>query len=157
MHVYKVTKTYGHNLGLSAAFRQHRADSHCAQLHGYALEVTVEFEADTLNSSNWVIGFGDLSVVKDFLTTTFDHKTLIAEDDPQLYLFQKLAEEGVINLVVLKSVGCEAFAEHIAKFIEYYLKVVCDKMPDSRFDNKPRLNSVEVREHSGNAASWVRK
>ena len=42
---YVSTKTYGHEVGLSCAFRQHKADSHCAKLHGYALSVKVEFEA----------------------------------------------------------------------------------------------------------------
>ena len=35
---YYSTKTYGHNIGLSAVFRQPNADhSHCHFLHGYSL------------------------------------------------------------------------------------------------------------------------
>lgn len=46
---YKSTKLYGHEIGLSAAFRQWRAESHCRFLHGYALAVRFEFEADELD------------------------------------------------------------------------------------------------------------
>jgi 6-pyruvoyltetrahydropterin/6-carboxytetrahydropterin synthase len=41
-----VKKTYGHELGLSACFRQHRAKSHCRFLHGYPLSFTFTFAAD---------------------------------------------------------------------------------------------------------------
>ena len=37
---YYSTKTYGHNIGLSAVFRQPNADhSHCHLLHGYSLAI----------------------------------------------------------------------------------------------------------------------
>ena len=35
--MYRSSKTYGHEIGLSAAFRQWRAQSHCRLIHGYAL------------------------------------------------------------------------------------------------------------------------
>ena len=47
---YKSTKTHGHAIGLSAAFRQWRADSHCKYLHGYALAVKFVFEAGELDA-----------------------------------------------------------------------------------------------------------
>src|SRR4051812_23270084 len=65
--VYGSTKTYAANVGLSAAFRQHPADSHCNQLHGYALEVSACFEADSLDHRNWVIDFGGLKDFKRWL------------------------------------------------------------------------------------------
>ena len=39
------------------------------------------FESKTLNDKNWVIDFGDLGVLKDFLKKSFDHTTAVAEDD----------------------------------------------------------------------------
>ena len=42
--IYKSTKHYGHNIGLSAVFRQPNADhSHCRFLHGYSLAFTFTF------------------------------------------------------------------------------------------------------------------
>lgn len=38
------TKTYGHNIGLSAVFRQPHADSHCRFLHGYSLQLIVGYQ-----------------------------------------------------------------------------------------------------------------
>ena len=47
------TKHYGHNIGLSAVFRQPNADhSHCHLLHGYSLAFTFKFVCDKLDNNN---------------------------------------------------------------------------------------------------------
>ena len=47
------TKHYGHNIGLSAVFRQPNADhSHCHLLHGYSLAFTFTFGCDELDNKN---------------------------------------------------------------------------------------------------------
>ena len=52
---YRVIKTYGNETGLSCAFRQWKATSHCSLIHGYALGFEVTFEASELDKRNWVI------------------------------------------------------------------------------------------------------
>lgn len=159
--MYKVTKTYGHDLGLSCCFRQWRASSHCAQLHGYAIAVKLEFVSDSLDHRNWVIDFGALKPVKDYLVELFDHKTLLAKDDPELDRFIELAEIGLIELRTLDAVGCEAFAETVFKFVDGWLTE--NKWKESKDMDEPvfafrnlTLQSVEVREHGANAASYIR-
>ncbi len=61
---------------VSAAFRQWRAASHCNQVHGYALEFRVKFEADVLDERNWVVDFGNLKQIKAWLEEEFDHRTM---------------------------------------------------------------------------------
>ena len=58
------TKTYGHNIGLSAVFRQLHADSHCRFLHGYSLQFKFTFGCDELDEKNWVVDFGGLKFEK---------------------------------------------------------------------------------------------
>ena len=141
------TKTYNHNIGLSCAFRQWRAKhSHCKYMHGYALSVRINFKG-MLNDRNWVYDFGDLKFVKQFLQDTFDHKTVIAEDDPELETFKELEEKGLIQLVVIPHVGCEKFAEYICKEIAPQIVV--------NSNERVKLMSVEVREHSGNSAIYI--
>lgn len=144
--VYKSTKTFGHNLGLSAAFRQWRADSHCAFIHGYALQVHLEFEADELDGRNWVVDFGGLKTIKHWIETTFDHKTLVAQDDPELEHFHVLHNKGIIDLVVVKDVGCERFAEMVFDHVSAWLT------EQSEYAGRVRLSKVEVREHGANSA-----
>lgn len=142
---YASTKTYGHEIGLSACFRQWRADSHCRFLHGYALAVRLEFEADTLDARNWVMDFGSLKLLKAWLQNTFDHKTLVAEDDPALKRFENLDRDGLIQLMVVPATGCEAFAKLIFDHTNKWLRA-------EGHAPRIRLREVEVREHGANSA-----
>lgn len=139
--MFKSTKEYGHNVGLSCCFRQHKAKSHCNLLHGYAIAVKLTFRAAELDHRNWVQDFGGLREVKEFLTSTFDHKLLVAEDDPQKDELCALAGMGLADVLVLDAVGCEAFAFHI------HLEV--SKMMNN---TRVQLESVEVKEHGANSA-----
>ena len=67
------TKTYGHNIGLSAVFRQPHADhSHCRFLHGYSLGFKFKFACNELDNKNWVVDFGGLKPLKKWLEDSFD-------------------------------------------------------------------------------------
>jgi 6-pyruvoyltetrahydropterin/6-carboxytetrahydropterin synthase len=146
-----VTKTYGHDCGLSATFRQWRAKSHCRFIHGYALSVELTFVcADNETDENgWVINFGGLKPLKQWLQDTFDHKTLVARDDPKYQHFLSLAAVGLIQLVPVERTGCEAFAELIAKQVAGMLAA------GELGDTKARLVSVKVSEHGANSASFI--
>lgn len=144
---YYSTKTYGHEIGLSAAFRQWRAESHCKYLHGYAMAVKFIFAAEELDVRNWVVDFGSLKSLKGWLEDTFDHKTLVAEDDPEIGFFQTLANRGVIQMVVVPATGCEKFAEMIYEATEVWLK-------DNGYAPRVSLVSVEIKEHGANSAIY---
>ena len=146
--IFRSTKTYGHNEGLSCCFRQWRAThSHCRFIHGYALAFRFVFAAAELDQNHWCFDFGALKPVREWLKSTFDHTMLVAEDDPELPRFELLARDGLIDLRVLPATGCEAKArytfDHVASFIE--------KASSSRV----WLESVEVMEHSGNSAIYT--
>lgn len=142
---YASTKTYGHEIGLSAAFRQWRADSHCRFLHGYALAVRFEFETDQLDVRNWVVDFGSLKSLKGWLEALFDHKTVVAEDDPERAWFEEAHRRGICDVVFVPATGCERFAEMIFEATEVWLY-------DNGYAPRVRLASVEVREHGANSA-----
>lgn len=149
---FSVTKTYGHDLGLSACFRQWRAESHCRHLHGYALAFKLTFAANSLDERNWVIDFGELKPVKQFLVDTFDHKLLVAMDDPELGTLGALAGKGVADVLVLPHVGCEAFAAYVADHVKVWLAKRNREKNDTR---ALALVSVQCAEHGANSAGWV--
>lgn len=150
MTTFRATKTYGHEIGLSCAFRQWRAESHCRFLHGYALAFRLEFEAENVDENGWVIDFGGLKPIKDFLVENFDHRLLVARDDPALELFKDLHAKGVADVLVLPRVGCEAVAGHVFRHVSGWLM-------DTGAGPRVRLVSVEVREHAGNSASALNR
>lgn len=145
---YRSSKCYGHEIGLTAVFRQWRAQSHCRFLHGYALKVHIEFEADELDERRWVVDFGSLKSFKALLEATFDHKLLIAEDDPQFDELWELGEAGLAQPVVVPATGCEAFAEMIYSGAELWVK-------DNGYAPRVRVHSVTVSEHGANSATFT--
>lgn len=149
---YLVTKTYGHDLGLSACFRQHRAlHSHCSYLHGYALAFTFTFSANKLDERNWVIDFGGLKWLKKWLTETFDHKLFVAADDPYIDELMGLGPLGLADPMVIPNVGCEQFAKLAALYVMHYLN---DNYQTAITHRELQLRSVECREHGSNSATY---
>lgn len=163
------TKTYGHDQGFTSVFRQWRAHSHCRFLHGYSLGFKFVFAAMTLDNNGWVVDFGGLKPLKQILTDTFDHKLLVAADDPWLPVFKQMhrsdgrglsglmdpalpAEHSehngavpCVDLVIVPATGCEAFARMVYDVAEQWLV-------DAGFSPRVRLVSVEVSEHGANSA-----
>ena len=139
---YRVTKTYGNERGLSCAFRQWRADSHCRLIHGYSLGFRFIFEARKLDENNWVYDFGDMGFIKDFLEDNFDHILMIASDDPRKEDLYNL--DGVAEIRELPVVGCEAFAEYVYSYVGREVK--------EQTNERVRLVSVECFEHGANSA-----
>ena len=139
---YRVTKTYGNERGLSCAFRQWKADSHCKLIHGYSLGFRFVFEAETLDKRNWVYDFGDLGFIKLFLEDNFDHIMMIAQDDPRKHDLYNL--DGIAEIRELPVVGCEAFAEYVYSYVGNEVSI--------RTNNRVSLVSVECFEHGANSA-----
>ena len=141
-------KEFGHEPGLSCCFRQHKAThSHCSLLHGYAISVRLDFVASELDDCNWVMDFGGFSTVKDFLKRTFDHKLLVAEDDPQLDQICALGGLGLADVVVLEKVGCEAFAKLVFDFVAPWAF--------EQTGGRVELFKVTIKEHGANGATYA--
>lgn len=145
--VYYSTKTYGHDRGFSCAFRQWRADSHCNRVHGYALGFRFVFGTRQLDNRNWVVDFGGLKDLKARLEDTFDHTTVVAEDDPDLDWFMIARERGFIKLVLMDNVGCE-------KFAKYAYELAKDWLAANGLSPRVWVESVEVSEHGSNSAIY---
>lgn len=148
--IYRSTKHFDHNEGLSCCFRQWRAThSHCSLVHGYALSVKFVFATFNLDERNWCFDFGAMKEVRSWLRHMFDHTMCVAEDDPHLETFRDMHAKGLVDLRVLPAVGCEATSrivyDHVAPMI------------DKETGGRVWLESVEVREHSGNSASYERR
>jgi 6-pyruvoyltetrahydropterin/6-carboxytetrahydropterin synthase len=159
---YQSTKTYGHELGLSACFRQHRAKhSHCSLLHGYALSFKFVFECDELDDKNWVQDFGGLKELKQWLVNRFDHKLIVSEDDPNKDDLCMLAGLDLADVIVLPAVGCEAFAQMAWEFAAALIYDGQRKLfihgDHGTITTKQRVRvvSCECAEHGANSAIYI--
>ena len=152
MSTFKSTKLFD---GYSTCFRQWKAEgTHCKYLHGYAVSFRVWFEGE-LDERNWVWDFGGMKRAKntiagkspkEFFTWLLDHTTVVAEDDPYLDLFKQMHTDGLIQLRILPSVGCERFAEYLYRTINNFLSI--------ETEGRVKAIKVEVFEHERNSASY---
>ena len=141
--------------GYSACFRQWKAEgTHCRFLHGYAVSFRVWFEGE-LDERNWVWDFGGMKRAKGningltpkaYFDYLLDHTSIVAEDDPYMDMFQQMHSDGVIQLRILPSVGCERFAEFLYEKINTFLS--------QETNGRVRATKVEVYEHERNSASY---
>ncbi len=145
--MYRTTKRFGHDMGLSCAFRQWKAESHCHFIHGYAFAVEMIFECATLDERFWVVDFGSFSAVKDFLRYMYDHTLLVAENDPYRETLLALSDLGLVQTRIVPATGCEATAKEIYNYVARWLK--------KQRGDVVRLVSVEVSEHGANSATYI--
>lgn len=146
MKKFVSTKSYSHIAPV--AYRQWRAESHCNLVHGYSLSFHFEFEALELDIRNWVVDFGSLRELKQKLEEWFDHKLLVAEDDPNRADFEELAAKGLAKITYVEATGCEA----IAQFLYDYINDIM--LPSWGADVADRVwcTKVQVRETPSNMA-----
>lgn len=147
MTKYISTKTYRH-LG-PVAYRQWRSDSHCNQVHGYALSFHFEFEADTLDARNWVVDFGGLKPLKGLLEDWFDHTLLVAEDDPMKEHLLNLGALGLAKITLVEKTGCEGIADFLYQYVNEQF------LPNYGEGERVWCSKVEVRETDSNMAMRV--
>ena len=55
----------------------------CASIHGYDREVEFTF-AGEIDEHGWIVPFGELKPIKQFLEYYFDHVTVLPADDPRI-------------------------------------------------------------------------
>jgi 6-pyruvoyltetrahydropterin/6-carboxytetrahydropterin synthase len=115
--------------------------------------------------------FGGLKAFKEWSEYMFDHTTIIAEDDPHLDKFKRLADlglndvGGVLDLRIVQGVGCEKFAElaylKMNDILQAYQRGESYTLPNGKtFEARypvgegVKLKSVEVFEHQANSAIY---
>ncbi len=141
------TKTYT-ELG-PVAYRQWRDEGNCHYLHGYALSFHFEFECETLDFRNWCVDFGGLRPLKSQLEDWFDHRLLVAEDDPQKDLLLQLEKAGLAKIHVMPRLGCEAISDMLYEYVNGIFLI------DNGWGDRVWCCKVEVREKEANSAMRV--
>ena len=79
----------------------------------------------------------------------FDHKTVVAKDDPLLNSFIEMEEKGMLELTIVDNVGCEAFARFAFDLADQWLHT-------NGLVPRVQIASVEVKEHGANSAIFSR-
>jgi len=116
----------------------------CAKWHGYDRSVHFEFTGD-VDQHGWIVGFGDLKAVKEFLEYYFDHTALAGADDPRLEQIYQAHIDGLVDLRVLPyGVSMEMSALFIWEQVNPFIYELTD--------GRVYVSKVECREHDKNSA-----
>ena len=140
---FRSTKTYRN---LPCAHRRWRHDGHCAHVHGYSRSITLIFRCHERTANGFVMDFGALKPVKDWLEAHFDHTLLLDSDDPLLPKFRELEAANACRLVVYDDVGMEGTAQFVFDWVDVWVRETTE--------GRVQLESVECRENDKNSATY---
>lgn len=146
---YFSTKRFG---PISTGHRQWRHNGHCAFVHGYGRIVEIVFGAEELDARGWVVDFGDLRDVKKWLEEEWDHRVLLAYDDPLLEEFKALDEKGGIDINILPP----EYGPGIEQSCKYVFDNV-DEIINEKTHERCWVESVRIWEHENNSAFYERE
>lgn len=125
--------------------------------HNWAFEFT--FACRERDVNGFVIDFGDLKWLKEWLAVHFDHTLVLNQDDPALeYLKRVLVDETPALGALLP--GTLAFAEIIvvpnagAEGLAAFLFEEVDRLLIAHTDGRVHLHSIAVYEDEKNSANY---
>jgi 6-pyruvoyltetrahydropterin/6-carboxytetrahydropterin synthase len=139
------TKTFA---GYPCAHRQPLHKGHCALVHGYSRSFTFIFQSQTLDECGFVVDFGSLKWVKQYLDHMFDHTLLLVPDDPLMDHFRAIeAGGGAMIRLMPHGVGMEGTARLITETVDHELR--------ARSKGRCWVLMVESRENEKNSGIYV--
>lgn len=149
MTQYKFVSTKEYVDLFPCAYRQHRTDSHCQFIHGYAFSMKFYFGTNDLDARNFVADYGGLSELKATLQDQFDHTLLVSQDDPHLDWYKEAEKRGIAKLTILPNLGCESLADMLYRYVN---GVFIPDMWGPGEANRIWCFRVEIRETQSNMA-----
>jgi len=152
--MYLSTKKFG---PISTGHRQPKAaetrnSARCMWAHGYGREIEFTFIAESLDDRGWVVDFGGLRGIKDWIEEQWDHRLLLTDTDPLLSEFQKLHDLGGVNINIMESAkGWGPGIEQSCKFLFDNINYKIQNLTSDRCE----IYSVQVWEHQNNSAKFI--
>ena len=144
---YTCTKRYPE---ICVAHRHWKAGTHCAYIHGYARSTEITIGCDVLDERGWVIDLGGLRDIRKFLEAAWDHRLLVADDDPLLADLRTLEAKGALSLNVMDSTkGWSPALEGSCQYIYDHAQPIVHAASKGR----ARIVKIEIWEKGDNRAA----
>ena len=134
---------------ITTGHRQWKDNGHCSYAHGYGRYVEFTFGCDERDEKGWVFDFGGLKEVKKWLEDQWDHRLLLAHDDPLLNDFLALDKKGGVYVNVLP----EPYGPGIEDSCKYVFDNV-NVMVMNTTDDRAWIENVRIYEHENNWADY---
>lgn len=137
---------------LPFAHRQPNHAGHCALIHGHSWTFTFEFAATHLDECGFVVDFGGLKWLREWLEERFDHTLVLNDTDPALPFMRMLEapqSPGVLAKIVTVP---DCSAEGLAN----WLLAEVDTLIAEQTGQRVSVRRVTVHEDSRNSATATR-
>lgn len=128
------------------AHRQHRHAGHCARIHGHSWTLSLNFACSELDRHGFVVDFGGLRFLKDWIDTHLDHACVLSADDPEL-AWVRSKDGSVFKLLVVESASAEGIARH--------LHAALDPLVRAETGGRAWIAELELHEDSRNSVRFV--
>jgi 6-pyruvoyltetrahydropterin/6-carboxytetrahydropterin synthase len=138
------TKSYR---DIPLSHRQPLHSGRCSRLHGHSWAITLIFEAKELDVNGFVIDFGDLHFLKDWIDLNLDHATALKKTDPLRQECEELEEMGLLKIFWVDCASCEGIAQ--------FLYHTFQPMIEEKTKGRVRLQSLHLEEDSKNSATFT--
>ena len=127
------------------AHRQHAHRGHCSMIHGHNWGIAITFGCHQPDSSGFVVDFGELHYIRDWIDQKLDHACLLNTDDPLREQITQSAPEA-FKLYILPDCSSEGIAKHLFEQFE--------PMVRSATQNRAYILQIEIFEDSKNSAIY---
>ena len=136
-------KTYAE---IPFAHRQHRHAGHCARIHGHSWSLSLTFACAELDRHGFVVDFGGLRFLREWIDAYLDHACVLSADDLEL-AWVRSKDGSVFKLLVVANASAEGIAQH--------LHATLDPMVRAQTEGRAWIAEVELHEDSRNSVRYV--
>ena len=137
------TKTYR---DIPFAHRQHKHDGHCALIHGHNWAITLTFACKETDENGFVVDFGKLKYLKEWIDSNLDHACLLNKDDPEKDAL--LGQFGhLFKVYVLPNCSSEGLAIHLHEIFDAKVR--------EETSDRVWITAIEIEEDSKNSARYL--
>lgn len=142
LRMFTCSKTYW---DIPFAHRQHRHEGHCAFLHGHNWGIEIEFGCTQLDARGFVVDFGGLGFLKQWIAENLDHACVFAQSDP---LRESLLRDypQLFRPLIIESSSTEGIAKHLFETF--------DPMVRQETAGRAWVRQIILHEDSKNKASY---
>lgn len=144
--MFTCQKTYS---DIPFAHRQHRHDGHCAQIHGHNWSFTFVFGCEALDECGFVVDFGKLKPLREWIDEHLDHACVFNQDDPLLEEILKINDTSgcqIYKAYIVDQCSSEGLAKHLFDVVKPMIREMTK--------GRAFLLSVVVTEDTRNSATY---
>ena len=125
------------------AHRQPKHDGHCAFIHGHNWSISLTFSAKELDCNGFVVDFGKLKYIKNWIEENLDHSCLLNEADPCI---NELQNSKYFKFFIIPDCSCEG--------LSIYLFNELNKLVAKNEGGRVRISLITVTEDSKNYTTY---